>query len=163
MEFFMARPSKSELCALPLNPRVKPRLPVPATLTPAQAGIWKTTINSLPAEYFPAETAPLLERFCCHTARCRDIEVLLAAVDPAAPDGLARLSLLSRLARAETAAAGSMARALRLTTQSRLKAETASSRATTYAAKLDAKRPWDLHDDGLIPGLNEIAGAPFLK
>jgi hypothetical protein len=35
--------------------------------------VWILTVEGLPAEWFRPETLPLLEQYCCHASRARDL------------------------------------------------------------------------------------------
>jgi predicted ATPase len=107
-----------------------------------EAAIWRSTASAMPAAYFPAETSPLLERFCVHVARARLVEEMASELDLTASGSLVNYDTLARMSRAETAAVAALARSLRLTTQARLRSETAHNQAASHAAKLDARRPW---------------------
>ena len=102
--------------ALPIRCEA-PRLSAPPHLGPDAADVWQSIVRALPADYFRAEVGPMLERFCVHFARCRRLETMIAATDPEID--LERFALLAKLARAESAHAAALARALRLTNQSR--------------------------------------------
>jgi hypothetical protein len=102
-------------------------LPVPPGLSAAEGEVWRQTVASLPPGWLAREMGPLLERFCCHTVRARCIEALLVQVDPM--NDLQDYARLSRLAGEETARILALARALRLTVQSRLHSSTAGNRS----------------------------------
>lgn len=48
-----------------------------ANLTDEQAEIWREVVNRLPADWFPAESWPLLEQYCRHVVRARRLATLL--------------------------------------------------------------------------------------
>lgn len=48
-----------------------------AGLTEEQADVWRSVVNRLPADWFPAETWPLLEQYCRHVVRARRLATLL--------------------------------------------------------------------------------------
>ncbi len=161
----MPRKSAAALSVANINRARPPRLAVPAHLTADQAAVWKATVNALPADYFQPETAPVLERYCVHVSRAREVEKLILAVDLGRSDGAAHFAFLAKLARAESASMGAAARALRLTNQSR-RATTAQTMASKHAAMRDARRPWaergdpDWLDPTLIPGLTDDSLLP---
>ena len=119
--------SSAELAVVPPIVAERPRLPGPATLTDAEREVWRESVGAMPSAWFPPETAPLLERYCRHVVRSRCLEALLCDVDPMTD--LDRYGKLSRLAGEETGRILAVARSLRLTTQSRIAAATAGSRA----------------------------------
>ena len=103
------------------------RLPVPQDMAPEPAEVWRTTTAALPPDWFTPEHGPLLALYCRHIARAGQIERVISGLDPLAD--LAAFDRLVKLAALESAKAAMHARAMRLTHQSRLKAETAASRA----------------------------------
>jgi hypothetical protein len=109
-------------------------LPPPATLTPAQAEVWRSVVSGLPGDWFSTEHTALLAQYCRHTARADAIEARLAELAVDDPD----FGRLAKLAVGETAKIAMLARSMRLTQQSRLKAETAANRATTAPRGIDA-------------------------
>jgi len=135
-------PRKS-LAALSVAAMTAPRsvapLKPPRGMSTTQRMVWRNTVEALPGDWFTREHVALLRRYCEHVARADDIERRLARLDPIADgddyDRLARLGI------AETGRLLALARAMRLTQQSRLKAETAANRAGAVKA---GPRPWDV-------------------
>ena len=109
-----------------------PRLQPPATLPQAQSAIWRLTVNSLAPEWFSQEQTPILTSYCHHVVRASQLESALAELDPL--EDLDQFERLSRLAGLESAKIAMHARSMRLTQQSRLKAETAHGRGEAAAA-----------------------------
>ena len=103
------------------------RLPVPPDMPDEQSEVWRTTTAALPADWFGLEHGPMLALYCRHIARAGQIERAIGKLDPVAD--LATFDRLAKLAALESAKAAMHARAMRLTQQSRLKAETAANRA----------------------------------
>lgn len=112
--------------------RVNPRLQPPEILSDAQKLIWHQTVDNLPADWFSLEQTPMLIAYCSHVARAAQIEVALSQLDPLA--SLDVFDKLAKLASLESAKIAMHARAMRLTQQSRLKAETAASHGTASSA-----------------------------
>lgn len=112
------------------NPRIKP----PAELGEAQQKIWFQTVNALPSDWFANEQIPILTAYCNHAARLAQLEAAMANLSDPTGDDLAVFSCLSKLASGESAKVAMHARSMRLTQQSRLKAETASSRGLGAAS-----------------------------
>lgn len=111
-----------------------PRLAAPAHLSRSLRGIWYAVTSALPAEWFGPEQAPLLERYCYHVERSRQMEAILARSNP-----LKNATVFCRLARAaaaETRTVATLARSMRLTQQSRMRAETAARSASRNRAQL---------------------------
>lgn len=124
----MPRKSATASAVVMLAPKhERPRLRAPEDLTDAQRAVWVSTTNALPADWFGQEHAPLLRRFCAHTARADQIERAMANLDPLAD--LDAYRKLGGMATAESGKIAALARAMRLTQQSRLKAETASNKS----------------------------------
>lgn len=125
------------------NARIQP----PTTLSDAQKAIWRQTVDALPSDWFATEQTPMLSAYCGHVARLAQIEAALATLDPLV--NLAEFDKLAKLAGLESAKIAMHARSMRLTQQSRLKAETAQSRgAGAASAGRVGRKPWD---DDLIP------------
>ena len=114
-----------EVIATPVIRPAGARLQPPATLTPAQANVWRNVVSAMTATWFTPEHVVLLVAYCRHAVRADDIELALAALR-VQDEGFAALA---KLAANETAKLAMLARSMRLTHQSRLKAETAASRA----------------------------------
>lgn len=138
------RKSEASLAVVPAPIRHEaPRLAAPCGLTAAELAVWRLTVSALPSGHFSAEQAPLLERFCIHTVRARSLDALLATLDAVAD--LDRYDKLARLVSQETGRMFAAGRALRLTNQSRMKAETAGTRAaavrgpTAEGAEIDRR------------------------
>lgn len=131
-----------------MEDRKNPRLQPPAALSEAQQIVWHQTVDVLPSDWFSVEQTPSLVAYCQHTARAAQIEAALAKLDPMTD--LDTFDKLTKLRAGESAKIAMFARSMRLTQQSRLKAETAQSRGAGAASAAMARpRPWDV--DGLIP------------
>jgi len=112
--------------------RGKPRLQPPESLNDAQKLIWHQTVDNLPDDWFGLEQTPMLIAYCGHVARAAQIEVALSTLDPL--ENLEQFDKLAKLASLESAKIAMHARAMRLTQQSRLKAETAQSHGAGAAS-----------------------------
>lgn len=118
------------------------RLQPPIELGTAQKLIWQQTVNALPSDWFALEQTPILSAYCGHVARLGQIEAALAGLDPLV--NLDQFDKLAKLAGLESAKIAMHARSMRLTQQSRLKAETASSRGLGAAsAGRVGSKPWE--------------------
>jgi hypothetical protein len=113
------------------------RLQPPSDLPQAQRLVWHQTVDFLPSDWFAREQTPLLTAYCNHAVRLAKVEAALLNLDPTAD--LETFDKLSRLAANESTKLLAHGRSMRLTQQSRLKAETASghSSAAAHAASLD--------------------------
>lgn len=110
------------------NPRLQP----PDSLNDAQKLVWHQTVDALPSDWFTTEQTAIICAYCCHVVRFAQIEAALASLDPV--KDLDVFDKLAKLAGNESAKLASHARAMRLTQQSRLKAETAHSRGAGAAS-----------------------------
>jgi hypothetical protein len=132
--------SAAELSIVKLE---RPRPAPPKELTPSEAAIWVMTVDTKPADWFTQDTHPLLVAYCRHVqmgevlaAQVRTFEMDWVGVE----GGLERLERLLRVRERETRAALALARSMRLTQQSRLRAETAATKADNTPS---GPRPWD--------------------
>ena len=107
------------------------RLEPPVDLPDEQRQIWNETVNALPADWFATEHIQMLKLYCQHLYRAAKLEAALSRVDPLMQ--LNDYEKLVKLAGLESAKVLSLARAMRLTQQSRLKPETAANRSAAAA------------------------------
>ncbi|BAQ16925.1 hypothetical protein [Methyloceanibacter caenitepidi] len=68
------------------------RPPPPDVLTDEQAEIWRQVVNRLPADWFKAETLPLLEAYCRHAVQSRRVAALIEQMELAESERIARKS-----------------------------------------------------------------------
>lgn len=132
------------------------RTAAPKSLSEAEAAVWRAVVATKPADWFSADSHPLLIAYCRHAAmadllsdhigeaaKTHTASVLVGNVGAAAL-ALAGLDALLKMRDRETKALNTFARAMRLTQQSRLKAETAATahgRANGTSGAV--KKPWD--------------------
>lgn len=103
---------------------------------------WLATVNSRPADWFGSEHIPLLVNYCRHACRADILAQSLASFDPAwlmEDEGLKRYERLSKLARDESSAVNTLARAMRITHQSLYRAD----KAATVVGGTARNRPWE--------------------
>lgn len=128
------------------NPRLQP----PPELGTAQQAIWHQTVDSLPSDWFAPEQTPILVAYCNHATRLQQLEQAMASLADPTGDDLPVFSCLAKLAAIESSKIAMHARSMRLTQQSRLKAETASSRGlgAASASRVGADKYFDdeLHE-----------------
>jgi hypothetical protein len=142
--------SASELAVVPTLSTARP-IP-PDDLTERQADEWRRIVGRLPADWFPAETWPLLAAYCRHIVQARRIADLVNSFQPtwAGEDGgLERLNLLGKMQDREHRAMANLATKLRLTNQSRYDALKAGRQmhATPFGS-IDGEvrvAPWERH------------------
>lgn len=120
----------------------------PRELTKAEAEIWKATVATKPADWFRPDSWPLLTSYCRHAVMVdrltQDINRLPTMSDDA-DNGVKMLGLLDKLLamrERETRSMSALARAMRLTHQSRLKAETAATAHNRANGTSGARKPW---------------------
>lgn len=115
----------------------------PLDLTPEETDEWVSIVGSMPAEWFPRETHPLLRQYVRHTISARRVAQMIDAqmanpeLDVRALDGL--MAMQAR----ETAALKAMAASMRLSQQASYSARGAGgekSRRPTMA------RPWEAEE-----------------
>jgi hypothetical protein len=124
-----------------------PRIQPPSSLSAAGQLVWHQTVDALPSSWFATEHIAMLTAYCGHVSRLSQIEAALSKLDPL--ENLEQFDKLAKLAAGESAKIAMHARSMRLTQQSRLKAETASSRGLGAASAARASRPWEGGDEGL--------------
>jgi hypothetical protein len=124
--------------------RKLPRIQPPTAMAAAQKAVWETTTAPLPADWFTSEHLPALTAYCNHVVRAAQIEAALATLHPVAD--LDVFDELTKLAAGESAKVGMWARSMRISHQSRVKAEQAGAHASAagFAAALDDD------EDGLL-------------
>ena len=96
----------------------------PEGLTADQVKAWCDTVTRLPADWFPRETHALLAEYCRAVARAKFIGVAVDAFKPEwfrAEGAVERYARLVATADKQVRLMTSLARALRITNQSRLK------------------------------------------
>jgi hypothetical protein len=117
----------------------------PEDLTPEEAVIWRGTVSSEPAEFFnTAALRAMLKDYCCHRAEADRITSIVRQFKTdwlKSSEGMKRYQVLLKARDLECRGAAAMARALRLTNQSRFRSDTAGT-AAKHAAK-GRTMPWD--------------------
>src|SRR6478736_3669311 len=101
----------------------------PANLMPEAAAEWRAIVDRMPADWFTRETHGLLAAYCKHIVSARHVGQLIEAERAAGALDLVRYDKLLRMQERESRAMSSLGTRMRLTQGSRLKAETAASRA----------------------------------
>lgn len=105
------------------------------------AEVWKATVEALPADWIGAEALPVLAAYCRTTVALRRLGQLVHQAEYTPGDlDLDQYSLLLRLHGQQAQTLKTLATALRLTPQSRYKAEAAARRIGDHNP---GKRPWD--------------------
>jgi hypothetical protein len=117
----------------------------PSDLTERQAEIWRETTASEPIEFFnTAALRSLLVDYCRHREAAENISAIIDKFNPEwlkNGDAVKRYESLLRIRDSETRAAAGMARALRLTNQSRY---TPMAAATAGRNAARGPKPWEV-------------------
>ncbi len=119
------RQSAAEVAHLAENNVIPLKRPcAPAELTDEQAEEWHKITDSLPADWFPKETWPVLAQLCRHITRARRFAALLQDMEAQKPgeDGKVDIDLklyrdLSRSEEEQSRAIASLSTKLRITNQ----------------------------------------------
>src|SRR5690625_4110297 len=118
---------------------VQPRPDAPVELTPEQADVWNEVVDALPADWFTAETHPLLIQYWRHTIEARRIAQLTDQQCAGAELEVATCAALLRMQARETTALKSMASSMRLSQQSSRR----DDNAATAKKNRTVTRPWE--------------------
>ncbi len=129
------RKSGAALSVAPVAPWA--RLEPPATLTEAQAALWREVVATKPSEWFAADSAPVLEAYCQAVDSYRRTAAALQALDPSDPKPYIEMS---KLAKSQQTAVKMLATSLRLTPQSRF----SSATSATANKRVAAAKPWEI-------------------
>lgn len=109
--------------ASPLQVIDRPKCP--HDLTDEEAEVWFTVVNRLPADWFPAETHPLLVQYCRATVQARRVAELIeratSDLDPETGEPTLTVSAYDRLLKMQarqSATLATLATKMRLSQQS---------------------------------------------
>ncbi len=91
----------------------------PVELTDEQVAVWRMVVNRMPADWFPAETHPLLAQYCRHTSRARRLAQLLDNMEKAEEVNIKEYRDLLRSEEEQSRALASLATKLRISQQTR--------------------------------------------
>jgi len=119
-----------------------PRVPPPVELSEFEAHVWTSVVNTKPADWFQADTLPLLLSYCKHVSHAATLDREISGFDPKwlrDDDGLKRYKTLTDMRERESRAQTSLARSMRLTQQARVEPKTAGR----ASAKVTGSRPWE--------------------
>lgn len=134
--------SRRSIASLNVVPLVRTERPgAPATLTPEQCQVWHSVVASKPADWFQADSLPILEAYCKAVDAHRVVAAHLDAFDPAwlsEDDGLRRFDKLTQIAARHASLMAALATKMRLTQQSRYGAR----HAETQDRQARGIRPW---------------------
>ena len=115
----------------------------PHDLGDEEAEVWFTVVNRLPADWFPAETHPLLTQYCRATIQARRVAELmeraLSDIDPETKEPTLTVAAYDRLLKMQARQSATLAS---LATKMRI-----SQQATTNhrgnKKQVSAKKPWE--------------------
>ena len=93
------------------------RPPVPDDLSDEQAAVWQKITNRMPADWFPAETWPLLAMYCRHVVAARRVAQLIEQEETSESVDIEALDRLYKMQERESRAMSSLATRMRLTQQ----------------------------------------------
>ena len=113
----------------------------PTDLTAPQAAIWRAVVSTKPADWFGADTQPLLRSYCRHTASAETLAKHIAKLEDADDLDIGLYADLLKARDRETRAMAALARSMRLTQQSRYTPQAAGTKAGSVGAA--ARKPWE--------------------
>lgn len=136
------KPGRKSLASLSVVTPMPARLiQPPPDLTPDQAAIWANVVATKPSDWWDAGSIPLLSAYCRAVVESLKVATLVdgMTVDMLLlDDGLERYKELRKIQANLTAEVNTLSRAMRLTQQSRYRADAAS----VAAEKARGARPW---------------------
>lgn len=107
----------------------------PSDLTDEMADLWVSVVNRLPADWFPAETQPMLAQYCRHVIRARRLAQMIDATEKSSEFDVKEYRDLLRSEEEQSRAIASLATKMRISQQ------------TTYDKSKkkggSRSRPWD--------------------
>lgn len=112
----------------------------PLDLTSEEGDVWQSVVNAMPADWFHAETFPLLAQYCRHTVTARRVSQLIDAACSRQDVDVAELRDLMAMQARETSALKAMAASMRLSQQASYHNQTAGA---SKSKRAPVKRPWD--------------------
>jgi hypothetical protein len=115
----------------------------PAELTDFQAGLWHSIVKTKPADWFNADSFPLLISYCKMQSQAAVLDAEIDSTEPnwlRTDEGLKRYKDLTQLRVLVTGKIESLARAMRLTQQSRYDQRVAANQSDKTNGK---KAPWE--------------------
>jgi len=141
----MRQRGRKSSAAISLTPQVEslPRHAPPEELSELETEIWLMVINALPADWFGRDQLPLLLAYCKHSARAQMLDTEIDASDIAwlkDDEGLKRYDKLLSMRDRESKQIIALARAMRITHQSRTHKDTAGRQANKGGG---GPKPWE--------------------
>jgi hypothetical protein len=137
--------AKTELAVAGLAPTVTAhvRPEPPYDLFDEQADVFRSIVNSLPADWFSAGSVPILAQLCKHVVASRRIAELVAQEERSETYDWSRHDEFLKAQGRESMAIQRLSTALRLTNQSRYTPTHAATEAGSVTA---GRKPWETVD-----------------
>lgn len=127
---------------LKVTVNIPKRPDAPSELTDRQAEVWRETVNTMPVDWFPSETHYQLADYCRHVTYSRDIAERIQAMDTETAD-TQDMDRLYRMQDRESNAISRIATKLRITNQSRVRAETAGRQINNRQTPQGGAEVWE--------------------
>jgi hypothetical protein len=134
------RPSAASLAVVTALPGQRPE--PPPELTDEQAEVWRAVVATKPADWFTADTHPLLTNYCRHTVTAAMVSAMIEAL-PAGDvtdEGVKKFNTLLQMRERESRAVAALARTMRVAQQSRYNALSANTAAEKVGG---SRKPWE--------------------
>lgn len=123
----MSKPGRQSAASLAVaQVSTDTRIAPPVGLSAPEKAVWVCVVNSRPADWFGDHNIADLKQYCRHAVQADIIAARIAEFDPgwlADDDGLKRYDKLLAMQDRETKVINAVARSLRLTNQSLIRAE----------------------------------------
>jgi len=136
--------SEAELAVAPVEiDQARQRPAPPEGFGNRESAIWRRIVAAMPGGWFSPEHRELLARYCEHQIRAERFSAVatrLAMRDDLTRDDIEDIDRACKLAERESRAALALARSMRITHQSQLRAETAARRV---ADRPTGPAPWE--------------------
>lgn len=113
----------------------------PYDLTDEQADVWRATLASLSPDWIETGAHPTLAAYCRTTTNLRRLGALIAQAEGEAEFNPVDYLALLKAHAAQAQVIKTLSTALRLTPQTRLRAETAGRKAIGFS---NVRRPWEI-------------------
>lgn len=113
----------------------------PLHLTPDEEIEWTAVVSSLPANWFPRETHPLLEQYCRHSVTARRLGEMMDQAFARPELELSEVKEITAMQSKMTASMKALAASMRISQQSTYQPQAANTSKRKNATTV--KRPWD--------------------
>ena len=109
----------------------------PGELTADQTEIWIDVVNRMPADWFPAETHPILIQYCRHVCAAKRVAHLIDLCEREKKFDLAKYDFLLKMQDRESKVMSTVATKMRLTQQASY-----TTQASGTAKRKSGPKPW---------------------